>query len=111
MMALSAANDSSEISGSGASGRDLWSTATTSSVSTLIMSRAAAELSTRSGHRGSLALHGIEAMRAMQAAWNSRCVSRPARASAMRSPNMARNMASSPLVGAGSSAGSVLTMV
>ena len=107
MIALSAANDSSEISGSGASGRDLWSTATTSSVSTLIMSRAAAELSTRSGHRGSLALHGIEAMRAMQAAWNSRCVSRPARASAMRSPNMARNMASSPLVGAGSSSWSV----
>ena len=107
MMALSAANDSSEISGSGASGRDLWSTATTSSVSTLIMSRAAAELSTRSGHRGSLALHGIEAMRAMHAAWNSRCVSRPARASAMRSPNIARNMASSPLVGAGSSSCSV----
>ena len=103
MIALSAANDASEISGIGASGRDLWSTATTSSVSTRIASRAAAELSTPPGLRGSLTLHGIAFMRAMHAAWNSRCVSRPARASAMRSPNMARNMASSPLVGAGSS--------
>ena len=92
MIALSAANDSSEISGIGASGRDLWSTATTSSVSTRMASRAAAELSTPPGLRGSLTLHGIEAMRAMHAAWNSRCVSRPARASAMRSPNIARNM-------------------
>ena len=107
MIALSAANDSSEISGIGASGRDLWSTATTSSVSTRMASRAAAELSTPPGLRGSLTLHGIEAMRAMHAAWNSRCVSRPARASAMRSPNIARNMASSPLVGAGSSSCSV----
>ena len=68
MIALSAANDSSEISGIGASGRDLWSTATTSSVSTRIASRAAAELSTPPGFRGSWALHGIEAMRAMHAA-------------------------------------------
>ena len=68
MMALSAANDASEISGSGASGRDLWSTATTSSVSTRMASRAAVELSTPPGLRGSLTLHGIEAMRAMHAA-------------------------------------------
>ena len=111
MIALSAANDSSEISGSGASGCDLWSTATTSSVSTRMASQAAAELSTPPGLRGSWALHGIEFMRAMHAAWNSRCVSRPARASAMRSPNIALNMASSPLVGAGSSSWSVAVIL
>ena len=111
MMALSAANDASEISGIGASGRDLWSTATISSVSTRMASLAATELSTPPGLRGSWALHGIEAMRAMHAAWNSRCVSRPARASAMRSPNMARNMASSPRAGAGSSSWSVAVIL